>query len=84
MEDKNVMKDILQDDAVEETETFEDDGYLSDDEIHKLWTQHMHDFVPEDMINVIVEKNQVEALYEYIGHETPTTIKGAYYVYGGN
>lgn len=44
----------------------------------------MHDFVPEDMINVIVEKNQVEALYEYIGHETPTTIKGAYYVYGGN
>ena len=44
----------------------------------------MHDFVPEDMINTIVEKNQVEALYEYIGHENPTTIKGAYYVYGGN
>lgn len=57
MEDKTIMKEVLQDDGVEETETFEDDGYLSDDEIHKLWTQHMHDFVPEDMINVIVEKN---------------------------
>ena len=64
MEDKTIMKEVLQDEGVEETETFEDDGYLSDDEIHKLWTQHMHDFVPEDMINVIVEKNQVEALYE--------------------
>ena len=84
MEDKTIMKEVLQDEGVEETETFEDDGYLSDDEIHKLWTEHMHDFVPEDMMNVVVEKNQVEALYEYIGHQTPTTIKGAYYVYGGN
>ena len=68
MEDKTIMKEVLQDEGVEETETFEDDGYLSDDEIHKLWTEHMHDFVPEDMMNVVVEKNQVEALYEYIGH----------------
>lgn len=78
------MQEVLADEGVEETETFEDDGYLSDEEIHKLWTEHMHDFVPEDMMNTIVEKNSVEALYEYIGHETPTTIKGAYYVYGGS
>ena len=44
----------------------------------------MHDFVPEDMMNTIIEKNSVEALYEYIGHTKPTTIKGAYYVYGGS
>ena len=84
MESKQIMQEVLADEGVEETETFEDDGYLSDEEIHKLWTEHMHDFVPEDMMNTIVEKNSVEALYEYIGHETPTTIKGAYYVYGGS
>ena len=44
----------------------------------------MHDFVPEDMINVIVDKNSVVAVYESIGHESPTKIKGAYYVYGGS
>ena len=84
MESKAAMKDALADETVEETETFEDDGYLSDDEIHRLWTEHMHDFVPEDMINTVIEKNSVEALYENIGHTTPTTIKGAYYVYGGS
>ena len=46
------MKDVLADETVQETDTFEDDyGYLSDDEIHRLWTEHMHDFVPEDMMN---------------------------------
>ena len=57
MEDKGIMKDVLADETVEETGTFEDDGYLSDDEIHRLWTEHMHDFVPEDMINIQVQKN---------------------------
>ena len=84
MEDKSIMNEVLDDDAIEETETFEDDGYLSDDEIHRQWTEHMHDFVPEDMINVIVDKNSVVAVYESIGHEVPTKIKGAYYVYGGS
>ena len=44
----------------------------------------MHDFVPEDMMNIVVEKNSVEAMYERINHDKPTTIKGAYYVYGGS
>ena len=57
MEDKGIMKDVLADETLEETGTFEDDGYLSDDEIHRLWTEHMHDFVPEDMINIEVKKN---------------------------
>jgi len=64
MEDRRIMQEVLDDTEVEETETFEDDGYLSDDEIHRMWTEHMHDFVPEDMMNIIVEKNSVEALYE--------------------
>jgi len=44
----------------------------------------MHDFVPEDMSNVVVEKRSTEALFEWISHEEPSTIKGAYYVLGGN
>ena len=43
----------------------------------------MHDFVPEDMTNVIVEKGTTESLFERINHQVPTTIKGAYYVLGG-
>jgi len=44
----------------------------------------MHDFVPEDMMNAVVEKKSTEALFEVISHKEPTRIKGAYYVYGGN
>lgn len=44
----------------------------------------MHDFVPEDMMNVIVETRTTEALFEEINHKTPTQIKGAYYVLNGN
>ena len=76
---KDIMKDELLD-----TETPEDDDYLSDDEIHKLWADHMHDFVPEDMINVVVDKKGQFTMFEDIGHLTPTTVKGAYYVVGGN
>ena len=59
-------------------------GYLSDEEINRIWSEHMHDFVPEDMMNVIVESKTTEALFEYISHENPTTIKGAFYVLNGN
>ena len=44
----------------------------------------MHDFVPEDMLNVIVEKKSTEQLFEEIMSETPKTVKGAYYVLNGN
>ena len=36
------------------------------------------------MMNIIIAKNEVVPFYEFIGHEEPTTIKGAYYVYGGS
>ena len=79
-------KEVMADDSIQETLTPDDnqDGYLSDDEINKIWQEHMHDFVPEDMINAVVEKKTSEALFETISHVEPTTIKGAYYVYGGN
>ena len=56
----------MRDDTIEETHTPEEnlDGYLSDEEINKIWSEHMHDFVPEDMTNVIVEKKTSEALFE--------------------
>lgn len=82
MTSKEYTQDILKDDILE-TETPEDD-YLSDEEIHKLWAEHMHDFVPEDMINIVVDKGATFVVYQDIGHLTPTTIKGAYYVIGGN
>ena len=83
---KEFNENILRDDSVEETHTPEEnlDGYLSDEDINKIWSEHMHDFVPEDMMNAIVEAKSTEALFEYIGHEQPTKIKGAYYVLGGN
>lgn len=44
----------------------------------------MHDFVPEDMVNFIIPNKQHTILFETIRHENPTTIKGAYYVKGGD
>jgi hypothetical protein len=44
----------------------------------------MHDFVPEDMISVVVEKGSTMAFFEDISHTEPTQVKGAYYVIGGN
>lgn len=43
----------------------------------------MHDFVPEDLTNFIVEASSATVLYEEIGHTEPTMVKGAYYVHGG-
>ena len=83
-------KEILADQGVAETplpgegRANESDGQLSEEEINKIWAEHMHDFVPEDMINVIVESKSTETLFEEIIQETPKTVKGAYYVLNGN
>ena len=86
MMSKDFNENIMRDDSVEETRTPDEnaDGYLSDEDINRIWSEHMHDFVPEDMMNVIVEKSSTEALFEQINHKEPTKIKGAYYVLGGN
>ena len=34
----------------------DEDHYMTDEQIHKLWEEHMHDFKPEDMINAVVER----------------------------
>lgn len=44
----------------------------------------MHDFVPEDMFNFLLESRQNVYFGETISHKTPTKIKGAYYVMGGS
>lgn len=77
---------ILQDTLIEETHTSEEnmDGYLTDADINKIWAEHMHDFVPEDMTNVLVESRTTVALFETINHVEATKIKGAYYVLAGN
>jgi hypothetical protein len=62
----------------------EDAEGVSDTEITKMWQEHMHDFVPEDMINFVIQDGKHSVLFETIGHHMPTKIKGAYYVKGGN
>ena len=57
-------KMIEDDDYIMDTVTPEDDGYLDDDAINKVWAEHMHDFVPEDMTNIIVQSKSTEALFE--------------------
>jgi hypothetical protein len=42
----------------------------------------MHDFEPEDMTHFVVNGNSAVTFYEYISHETPTQVKGAYYTQG--
>jgi len=86
MTSQEYNQQILNDEAVEETHTPDEnlDGYLTDEDINKIWTEHMHDFVPEDMTNVIVEMKSTEALFETINHVEPTLVKGAYYVLAGN
>ena len=66
--------EMFADEIIEETFTPEqnEDGYLTDDDINRIWSDHMHDFVPEDMMNAIVEHKSTEALFEYIGHTEPT------------
>ena len=77
---------ILDDELIEETHTAEEnlDGYLSDEVVSKIWAEHMHDFVPEDMTTIILEHRKTEAQFETINHLEPTKIRGAYYVLGGN
>lgn len=85
MMSKEYNQKIIRDEQIEDTGSIvDDDGYLSDEEINKIWAEHMHDFVPEDMMNVIVETRTTEALFEEINHKTPTQVKGAYYVLNGN
>lgn len=74
MVSKDFNKKMMNDDDVEVTHTPDEnlDGYLSDEDINRIWSEHMHDFVPEDMSNVIVEAKSTEALFENINHLEPT------------
>ena len=49
-----------------------------------MWEDNMHDFVPEDISNFFIDPNSATVLYEDIGHQYPTTVKGAYYVHGSD
>lgn len=80
--DKAGIQDILADKDIIDTITAQDNPKLKDEEIYKIWEENMHDFVPEDLTNFIVEGSSATVLYEDIGHESPTTVKGAYYVHG--
>lgn len=82
VEEKDV-KVILNDDTIVDTATPEDNVKLKNDEIYALWEKNMHDFVPEDLTNFVIDASTAVLLYEDIGHTQPTLVKGAYYVHGG-
>ena len=70
MATKAYQDKVIADETVEETHTPEEnkDGYLSDEEVNKIWREHMHDFVPEDMTTFQVNKVGFEAFMEDINH----------------
>lgn len=78
------VKAAIESDLFDETMGAEDEDGVSDKEITKMWAEHMHDFVPEDMVNFIIPNGEHRVLFETIGHTEPTKVKGAYYVKGGN
>lgn len=77
------IKAIFDNDIFEETVGAEDAAGISDKEITRMWQEHMHDFVPEDMVNFLIADKEHATLFETIGHVNPTKIKAAYYVKGG-
>lgn len=77
------IQEILTDPDNIDTVTMQDNPNLKQEEIYGLWEKNMHDFVPEDLVNFVVDSSSATVLYEDIGHTSPTTIKGAYYVHGG-
>ena len=77
------IEEILADALIVDTATPEDDIKLKNDEVYKLWEKNMHDFVPEDLTNFVVDASSATVLYEDIGHLEETLVKGAYYVHGG-
>jgi len=45
----------LKDKEVVDTLTPEDDEKATKEKVHEIWAKHMHDFVPADLMNFIVE-----------------------------
>lgn len=62
------IAEILQDSTIIDTVTEEDNIKLKNDEIYKMWEKNMHDFVPEDLTNFVVDAGSAAVLYETIGH----------------
>ena len=62
------IQEILTDVDNIDTITKQDDPTLEKEEIFQLWEENMHDFIPEDLINFIVDSSSATVLYEDIGH----------------
>ena len=62
VEEKDV-KVILNDDTIVDTATPEDNVKLKNDEIYALWEKNMHDFVPEDLTNFVIDASR-QILFE--------------------
>lgn len=62
------VQEILADIDIVDTVTPEDNIKLKNDEIYKMWEKNMHDFVPEDLTNFVIDASSATVLYDDIGH----------------
>ena len=62
------IRDALDQNIWQDTFGREDAKGITDKEITKLWTEHMHDFVPEDMVNFVLKDQSHNVLFETISH----------------
>lgn len=83
MVQEEYIEELVVDKTIVDTVTPEDNIKLKNDEIYKEWEKNMHDFIPEDLTNFLINGNSAAVFYEEINHQTPTVVKGAYYVHGG-
>jgi len=76
------IEEINHNDSIKETEP--DTRRKTNEEITKDWEENMKGFVPEDFLTIEIEEGSSVMLHERINHSTPTKVRGAYYVVGGN
>ena len=74
------VQTLLNDEEFVETVTPEDDLSRSPDQLRKVWEEVWQEFVPEELLTFVIEHGDAFELREFINHENPTLIKGAYYV----
>lgn len=73
---------INHDESIKETEP--DTGRKTNEQVTKDWEENMKGFVPNDFLTIEIEEGRSVMLHERILHSTPTRVRGAYYVVGGN
>ncbi len=60
------------------------DGQLTDEQIHAIWAANMDKFQPEEMVNILIPREQTESLFETINLPEGSPVHGAFFVVKGS